>query len=409
MITCRGCGAVEWKQEFLDLGLVQYSGFFASANEYIPSISLSLIECKNCGLVQLKERPDPTWMYGPFYGYKSSQNREMIEHLRVAVDDICRLALLEKGSNCYWIDVGSNDGTLLSHVPSVTNRIGVDPNLKKFRQYYDELGVIGTEAFFGDKNCEHLLAEYESKIDVITSFSVFYDLDSPKSFVDQVDRLLSNGGIWVSEQSYMPLMVSQQAFDTICHEHLLYLTIQDFQNLITGTNLSIEAVTFNSANGGSFRLVIRKGNATPNISPSIAKLLREEKALKADWRKKIDASIRKVTEAVNETINKLVGTDGQIFALGASTKGNIFLEVTEIGRRISLIGEINQEKYQRFASRFQVPIVAEDELLVESSQYFLVLPWHFKNNFNENPKYKDQYLIYALPEIEIYRNGEKIE
>ena len=409
MRKCRGCETQGIFSQRLPLGALQYSGFFPAPEDKIPTLELTLAQCDQCGLVQLIESPDPEWMYGPFYGYRSSQNQWMIDHLKTAVNTTLEQYRCANSSDLQvWVDVGSNDGTLLSFVPEIVTRVGVDPNLNKFAHRYSSLGIHGFETFFGSSSSKRLLMPYDGKVSVLTSFSVFYDLDNPNEFVRQVDRLLEEGGLWVSEQSYFPSMLEMNAFDTICHEHLLYLTVTDFMEFTKGTSLRIEKVDFNNANGGSFRVFLRKSSTEKGISPTVLRCVDQEAIWIDEWVSTINKSIDRARKDLTLEIERLVGLGKKIYGLGASTKGNIFLEVTGTGNLLEAIGEVNEEKWGKAASGFGLPIVDESDLLSTKDNVFLVLPWHFKDNFIRNAKYADQYLLFALPFVELYKNGEKI-
>ena len=115
------------------------------------------------------------------------------------------------------IDIGSNDGTTLSFFDSSLVRVGVDPIADKFAEYYDE-AILRIADFFSADRLDSRLGGQKAKI--VTSIAMFYDLENPQNFVDQIASVLADDGVWFFEQSYMPRMLETTAYDTVCHEHL---------------------------------------------------------------------------------------------------------------------------------------------------------------------------------------------
>ena len=87
---------------------------------------------------------------------------------------------------------------------------------------------------------------------------MFYDLPDPVDFAKQIHSILSNKGIWHIELSYMPMMIKNTSYDTICHEHLEYYSLKSLKHLLDVANLKIVNLSFNQINGGSIELDIAK-------------------------------------------------------------------------------------------------------------------------------------------------------
>jgi NDP-4-keto-2,6-dideoxyhexose 3-C-methyltransferase len=218
----------------------------------IPGGHLRLVRCTakdGCGLVQLDQSFDPNSMYGENYGYRSGLNPSMVKHLRKRVHAITSNRILR--DNDLVVDVGSNDGTTLSFYPKHLTRIGIDPTSSKFAAHYPPGATAIPELF----SAESVLAVSKGqKASVITAFSMMYDLDDPVTFVRQVGQLLDEFGIFVCEQSYLPLMMEQVAFDTICHEHIEYYGLKQVEWMLAEADLEVVDVEINDVNGGSFAL-----------------------------------------------------------------------------------------------------------------------------------------------------------
>ena len=78
---CRSCSSSSLKNAF-DLGSQKLTGVFPKTlNENIPSGSLAMVFCEKCKLLQLENSFNASMMYGDNYGYMSSLNPHMINHL----------------------------------------------------------------------------------------------------------------------------------------------------------------------------------------------------------------------------------------------------------------------------------------------------------------------------------------
>src|SRR3989304_6255502 len=257
---CRICGNSNL-ESVIDLGQQCLTGVFPrSKAEKVPSGPLELVKClegdseKFCGLIQLRHSYDKYEMYGDSYGYRSGLNSSMVAHLKDVANKNCKFATLNPGD--LIIDIGSNDGTLLKLYPENNYLlVGIDPTAEKFRRFYPgNIKIIPD--FFSSQIVKNNFGNKHAKI--VSSIAMFYDLESPLDFVQQVYEILDDDGIWVLEQSYMPLMLKRNAYDTICHEHLEYYSLRQVKWMLDKVGLKILDLEFNDINGGSFKLIVAK-------------------------------------------------------------------------------------------------------------------------------------------------------
>lgn len=251
--------------------------------------------------------------------------------------------------------------------------------------------------------CDYFGPEFTSKINkkfkVITSIAMFYDLPDPIEFSSCIKKLLTDDGIWVLEQSYLPKMLETNSFDTICHEHLEYYCLKQIKYIMDIVGLYIIDVSFNNINGGSFRITVSKYNKDYNFY----NILEAEKNLDFENFKNNCKIVRNDLKYFLETEKK----DGKtICAYGASTKGNVILQYCDIDYKlIDCVAERNPSKYGKFTPKTLIPIKSEDEVRKLNPDYMLVLPWHFKEEFLHREKeYLDNggKLIFPLPRFQIY-------
>ena len=278
---CRICGNQNI-EEVLNLGEQFLTGTFPRITEdyRIPRGPLKLVKCVGtndvCGLLQLGHSYDLEELYGTNYGYRSGLNYRMVQHLESKVKAILDFVYLE--DNDLVIDIGSNDGTTLGFFPDDLVRVGVDPTAEKFREHYKpDLRIIAD--FFRASAIQNCQPDRKAK--VITSFSMFYDLEDPLDFALQIREVLHKDGVWVLEQSYLPTMLERLAYDTICHEHLEYYALSQIVWILDRAGLKLIDVELNDVNGGSFSIIAAHNDANYHVnSKRINQILFQEKELK---------------------------------------------------------------------------------------------------------------------------------
>jgi NDP-4-keto-2,6-dideoxyhexose 3-C-methyltransferase len=405
--SCRICGNSDLV-EVLDLGVQALTGVFPqSRSQSVTSGPLRLVKCMGddvCGLLQLQHSYDLSEMYGLNYGYRSGLNKSMVEHLHGKVRAI--LPRVQLSADSLVIDIGSNDSTTLQAYPkTVGNLVGIDPTGIKFGHYYPPHIKLIPDFFSAARVRD---AYGSKKATVITSFSMFYDLEEPLTFMQDVFDSLDDEGIWVFEQSYMPTMLSQNSYDTVCHEHLEYYGLKQVQWMAQRVGLTIVDVEFNDVNGGSFSVVAAKtGSKQAQNVKAIGGLLDSEKRLGLDTLKpyvEFAARTQASRDALVEFIDSAIQSGKTVSALGASTKGNVLLQYCGLDEnRIRQVGEVNETKFGCFTPGSLIPIVPEGELLMTGPDHLLVLPWHFRSFFEKLASLKGRNLLFPLPTLESVR------
>ena len=343
-------------------------------------------------------------MYGENYGYRSSLNGSMVQHLRDKVEALCAFITLEE--NDLVLDIGSNDGTTLSFYPNEVTRVGMDPTADRFREFYKP-GIQVIADFF---SAERFMREFgDKKAKIVTSIAMFYDLEHPLEFVEQIARVLHDDGIWHFEQSYMPLMLTMTAYDTICHEHLEYYGLRQIEWMLKYAGLKLVDVELNDVNGGSFAVTVAKANShfEPNTA-GIEKVLRDEDEAETGTANPFEQFAQRVSAHRDELvalIDQLAGEGAKVLGYGASTKGNVILQYCGITpERLPFIAEVNEDKFGCFTPGTGIPIVSEANARAMHPDYWLVMPWHFRTNLIQR---EAEFLrgggkmIFPLPTIEV--------
>ena len=392
--TCRVCPCKRFDQ-ILTMGKMGLTGHFPRPGEQIDELEIDLVQCVECGLVQLAHNYDLTILYGQNYGYRSGLNQQMVSHLK-EIAEYC-MAKVKLCPGDFIIDIGSNDGTTLGFYPNNCRRVGIDPTASKFRQFYPE-GVEIVEQFFPFTSDVHF-----SNVKIVNSIACFYDLTDPVNFAKEVAKILSPNGIWILEMSYLPSMLHTKSYDTICHEHLEYYDLKQIKSILGKAGFKIYEFSSNSANGGSMRVCA--GLNAEETCLEIDEFIEAEQAELSELLQKFPKVIRTHKEELVSLLNSLFESKMTVYIYGASTKGNVLLQYCGINaKQVKKVAEVNEDKFGCVTPITNIPIEDENIARAENPDYFLVLPWHFREGIlKKESKFLSEggKFIFPLPRVEI--------
>lgn len=391
--SCRACGNNKLK-EFLDLGQ-QYLSDFREDYTKTKKYPLVAVFCDDCKLVQLKHTTPQAEMYHNRYGFKSGVN----EAIKKDLDDNVLTGFQYVNDPERWLDIASNDGTLLSYVPSNIFRVGVDP-----------VQFLCAEA---EQHADLIINDYFSDsvdigtFDVITSISCFYDMPDPNKFVQDVKKVLNPKGVWVIQQNYLLTTMELAAVDNFCHEHLEYYTLLSLENLLDKFGLQVIEVQTSMINGGSLRTVVAH-NGVFEVDESVhtQRQIEYEAGVHefdtyTEFATKVDTQLNKLRTLVSD----ITSSGKRVAILAASTRGATIWQSADIDDRyICYAVERNPAKVGSKFTAIGVPIVSEEYFRRDKPEYAIVGPWFFADGFIEREKaYLEQggSLIIPLPVVKI--------
>lgn len=409
--TCRVCGSSALTR-VIDLGEQYLQGSFVKPGEQPPPsrrIPTVLVRCnplldeKACGLLQMESTVPPQVLYSSYW-YRSGTNQTMRSHLKGIATQA--LALRNKPDG-RALDIGCNDGTLLRCYPDTMTKVGIDPS-DIAQEIAGDITVI--QDIFPSSELDARMGD--KPFDIITSIAMFYDLEDPVGFTKGIKRILAPDGLWVFEMSYMPLMLRMNSYDTICHEHLEYYSLAVLENILRRADMKMVNAELNSINGGSIRCFATHSASyayrREEFLANLQHLRQEEFDLALDT----DGPYKNFQDHINVhrqelmTLLKRLKKEGKkIHLYGASTKGNTILQWCGIDNRlVDVAADRNPDKHGAFTLGTEIPIVSEEQSRAMNPDYYLVLPWHFKEEFLQREKAmleRGTKLIFPLPTIDI--------
>ena len=411
--SCRICNSKNLTS-ILNLGDQFLANYSPKSNDVIPfkeKIPLELVRCDksinpdSCGLVQIRHTTPSNLMYDRYF-YRSGINQTMPKNLKEIVQQA--ISKINLDTDDIVMDIGCNDGTLLQNYKQLPIKsIGFEP-AKNMAQFSKQSGATIISDFFSAETFVNNFGD--KKVKIITSIAMFYDLDNPNKFVEDIAKILHPDGIWILELSYLPSMLSQNAFDTIVHEHLEYYHLEVIEFLFSKFKLKVIDVELNDINGGSFRIFVQHEHhlIDDESLKRITSLRKKEQSLNLDTNEPFNTFITKINSEKNKLVTFIkneVSAGKIVHCYGASTKGNTLLQFYNLDKKlIQFIADRNSDKWGRRTIGTDIPIISEEESRSIHPDYFLILPWHFIDEFKERERdflgNGGKFLV-PLPQFEI--------
>ena len=408
--ACRNCQNVGLKH-ILSIGNQHLVDFLEDEEENFTA-PLELVLCdpesNGCGLLQLHHTVSPDLLYRRFW-YKSGVNQTIRDDLEEIVRKVEQKVNLENDD--IVIDIGANDGTLLRFYKNKSIKtIGFEPATNLLEEASIDTFKIFNEYF----NAKSFKSEFGiKKARVVTSISMFYDLDKPHDFVGDVKDILDENGIWILQMNYLVTMLENNAFDNIVHEHLEYYSLQSLEYLLNRHDLEVFDVEQNNINGGSIRVYIKFKNCKKfSISKNVDSVREYETKIGLNNTKTyLDFAerIQNLKEQTCKFIEDEIRDGKKIYVYGASTRGNTLLQYYGLNSEsILAAAERNPEKWGKKTVGSRIPIISEEQARLEKPDYFLILPWYFIEEFvkreNEFLQNGGKFLI-PLPEFKVINSN----
>jgi SAM-dependent methyltransferase len=366
-------------EEFLNLGETALANKFLTAAELAqpePKFPLQVGFCHNCGHVQLTKAVPPSAMFED-YLYMSSASDTLKNHLYELSDLVlerCRL-----NSSDLVIDIGCNDGTLLSGFKRHGVRtLGVDP-AQNLAELTSGLEIDRYVGFFNSKTADEIVRKWGNAA-VITATNTFPHIPALQDFVQGIRKTLAPGGAFVIEAHYLVDMLEQGAFDTIYHEHVSYWSLKAMQYLLSHNGMEVVRAERLPIHHGQLRVfVMRQGEG--RVDPSVEQILTSERDLRIDQLETYQQFAQetyRIKQELQAKVANLKAAGKRVAGYGAPAKGNTLLGFLEIGpQMLEYIADRSPLKQGRYTPGMHIPVVPPDRLLSDPPDYVLLLAWNF--------------------------------
>lgn len=394
-MQCRSCHSNRISP-ILSLGDQYLSEFNVKGDPKPESHPLNLVLCEECTLLQLRDTVPSSSLYTDNYGYYSGISNTIKADLKNITESVMSKTSLTP--NDVVVDIGSNDGTLLKDYPNQLLRIGFDL-VGKFEEFYkNEQNLLFANYPFS-KDIYYQIVDRPAKI--ITAVSMFYDLEDPNQFIEDIKDCLAEDGVLVVQQNYVVGMIQQHAFDNIVHEHLEYYSLKSMEHLLSRHGLEVFDVETSDVNGGSFRLYIKHMSRLRKMRQIEQKMRLGNKGQYLVFGMKVQQIAKKLNKFIKEEVSK----GKTIYVYGASTRGNTLLQAAGLDNKlITAAVERNPVKFGKQIASLEIPIISEEQAEKDKFDYALFLPWFFKAELVERYKHlhdKGVKFIFPLPDVEV--------
>jgi len=403
--TCRICGHDQLTPLY-NFGDQYISNFVDPGHAYDgEKCPLELVYCPECTLVQNPHTAPQELLYSGHYWYRSGVTATMREALADVVRDAMSQVTLEPGD--VVLDIGSNDGTLLGFYPDNLCRVGVEPAKNLASEPQEKVDVLINAFWSADAYYNEIML---TQAKVITACGMFYDLEDPNQFIEDVSLVLHREGVFVAQLMCLKNMINCNDIGNMAHEHLEFYTLHSLAVLLERHGLMIYDVTTNNVNGESYRISIRHASLLTGRTPEAAKrvvdaFIVERNILQAfdDFIARMKANRDEVQDIINEA-----NDDGKMVCVyGASTKGNFLLQWYGIDYEdVLYAAERSPEKWGKVTAGTDIKIYSEAIVRQQRPDYMLVLPYAFISEFLEREKDEawrkaGGKFIVPLPELRI--------
>lgn len=404
---CRACRGN--LHEAFSLGNLKLNAFpdTPTGHLQLASAPLRVMVCENCTLVQLGETVEPDVLYRQYW-YRSSVNEMMRKELaNIALDGLMRTLHARR-----VLDIGANDGTLLGCYPKMDRKVGIDPAVNLQGQLAQHAEAI---CGYFPKAADDFLAPGE-QFDLITAIACAYDLEEPLKFFQGIARRLAPGGRACVQFQDLQQQIQSNAWDNICHEHLEYYSLTSLNFLCIQAGLRLIDVVPRAINGGSLRVW---------LAPLLEAVKRED--LEGQRRvfdhlkyeamdgygqgdifpvvRDFGKQVQRTTQQIRAAVQQVHDQGGEVDLYGASTKGNILLQVAGLGpEQIRQAIDRDPTKDGRYTVT-GIPIGDEEATKDGPPAMARLIPiWQFRPSVLErNQAYlaRGGSLIFPLPRVEI--------
>jgi len=338
-----------------------------------PAYPAELLHCENCQLVQIGLIVDPAILFPPTYPYTSGTTKILRDNFAELSQEVAQRYPL-KASDLI-VDIGSNDGTLLSNFTQQARVFGIEPtNAGKLAQ---QRGIPTLTSFFNRSAVDKTVAEH-GKAKIVTATNVFAHIEDIHEIVDCIDNLLADDGIFISESHYLLSLIETLQYDTIYHEHLRYYSVTALKYLLEMHGFEIIYARRIPTHGGSIRVYAARKGQYP-VDETLSQLLDEEK------RSITKESLAKFSRAVIQTkldllalFKDIKARDGRIYGVGAPSRASTLINYVGLDDGIlDCVLEIKGSyKIGKYVPGTVIPVVEEERLFADQPEYALLLSWH---------------------------------
>jgi hypothetical protein len=307
--------------------------------------------------------------------------------------------IIDFKNNDLVVDIGGNDGSLLVEFRRENRNlhyVNVDCS-KSFIEDNQEQEIEYINEYFGDDT----RLPYKARL--ITSTNVFQHTEPMRSFVQGIERNLSNEGIWCLEFPYILTTLANDNYDQVYHEHVYYYCLQNIVDLLKQEGLKVINVSYHDMHAGTLRVLSAKESSQRQPDSTIMSFLNLEKTLTEEycikWGKRAQEKIKEFQNFINGILSK----GKRIACFGAAAKGCVFLNTCNIDYNLfEYIVDDTPFKQGLYVPGTGLQVVDRKAMRENPTDYMLILAHNFKDYIIKSleGQYSGKFII-MFPNIKI--------
>lgn len=339
-----------------------------------PSYPAELLYCSKCHLVQLGLAVDPQVIFPKEYPYTSGTTKVLRDNFADLGQEVRKIIGLHRDD--LVVDVGSNDGTLLSNFVSYAQVLGITP--EDIGKLAIKRGIPTILDYFRPAVVDKIKKKY-GKAKVVTAANVFAHIEDVNGVLDNIVSLLATDGVFISESHYLYPLIRTVQYDTIYHEHLRYYSLTSLNYLLNKHGLEIFHAKLIPSHGGSIRVYAAKGGLY-HKNKSVSEILSKEKGVVTSMDNLLEFKDRVVLSKLG-LLNLLFDIKKKrktIFGISAPSRASTLINYLGLDQDIlDCVVEIKGSyKIGKYIPGTKIPILDESILFKDQPDYALLLSWH---------------------------------
>lgn len=359
---------------------------------------LDVYFCQNCGHLQNLDVVDSRILFGN-YTYHTSHSLGLVQHFKKYATHV--IEKLKISSPGFILEIGSNDGSLLSEFQGMGYRVlGVDAS-DAVATHANSRGIPTIAAFFGSEISNSILSDH-GKASLVCANNVYAHADNLRDITKGIRNVLTDDGVFVFEVSYLPDMVENMVFDTIYHEHVSYHTLKPLELFLNSMDLTLFDIERIPTKGGSIRGYVQvKSTGRRSPSNALKKLMADEVdqgygriEVYHRYADKIAACKRESLELLKRCTGDFKGIAGY----GASTTTTTLLYNYELEHVLERIYDDNPIKFGSYSPGAHIEVFSSEHILKHKPKAIVILAWIYaKPIITRNMPYLQSGGVFVIP------------
>jgi hypothetical protein len=393
---------------------IMFFGYLPPVNRLIPigerpseesAFPAELLFCPDSGLVQLGLVVNPEILFPPEYPYTSSTTKQLRDNFAELYKEVS--SIIHLTSESLIVDIGSNDGNLLSNFKNNHRVLGVTP--EDIGQKAIEKDIPTIIDYFSEQVVDTIIAGH-GKAQVVTATNVFAHIDNADQVVKDILKLMDQDGIFISESHYLLSILNELQYDTIYHEHLRYYTLASIEFLLGKHGLEIFFAKRIPTHGGSIRVYAARKGQMP-ISDDLLGIVEEEKAaLTGDNLRRFRKRVVQSKLDLYKLVSGIKRENDRVAGIGAPSRASTMVSYVGLDAEIiDFVAEVSgSHKIGHYMPGTRIPIVDESELFDKQPEYALLFSWHIAEELMPKIRakgFKGRFII-PLPEPRVVESWE---